>query len=168
MEFRKKLIASAAFASVLLVAAIAGGIQNRRRDHGASLFFSELERHISPATAGLEESDAFDIRYWNSLGPKIKKSYYMLKAAAANSFAKDINDGFGWLINDKPKIYGAFRALKDKVQVSQVANAYYIKYKINLIDDLRSHLGTDQVGQVMQIVAKLPDYRTADSTPLKT
>jgi hypothetical protein len=167
MELKEKIGITAAFAGVLLIASVAGGIQNRRRDHKASLFFSELERNIAPATAGLEDSDAFDIRYWKDLSAKIKKPYYMLKAAAADSYAKDINDAFGWIFNNKDKIYGVFRAMKDKVQVSQMSNAYYIKYKINLIDDLRSHI-SDEMGQVMKIVGKLPDYRVPESSkPIK-
>ncbi|HSH64709.1 MAG TPA: hypothetical protein VLB84_02695 [Bacteroidia bacterium] len=54
--------------------------------------------------------------------------------------------------------------MKDQVQVSQVAYQYYIAStdKINLIDDLKSRLGKDEVGQVLAIVKALPAYRLAE------
>ncbi len=134
------------------------------RDQKAIAFFSELQRDIAPDSVGLIESNAFDIRYSENIGKKIGKPIYMLTVASAKGFAKDIKDAWGVIDDDENKIYGVFRALKDQVQVSQVAYQYYMAStdKINLIDDLKSRLSSDEVGQVLNIVKKLPAYRLAE------
>jgi hypothetical protein len=136
----------------------------KNRDQKAIAFFSELQRDIAPDSVGLVESNAFDIRYWETVGKKLSKPLYMLTVASAKSFAKDLKDAWGIIDDDENKIYSVFRALKDQVQVSQVAYQYYklSTDKINLIDDLKSRLNTDEVGQVLAIVKKLPTYRLAE------
>jgi hypothetical protein len=139
--------------------------RRKTRDQKAIAFFSELQRDIAPDSVGLVESNAFDIRYWENVGKKIKKPMYMLTVASAKAFAKDIRDSWGVFDDDEDKIYSVFRALKDQVQVSQVAYQYYMDPKgdkINLIDDLKSRLSKEEVGQVLEIVKKLPQYRLAD------
>jgi hypothetical protein len=140
-----------------------------KRDQKAIAFFSELQRDIAPDSVGLVESNAFDIRYWENITKKIKKPMYLLTVASAKGYAKDIRDSWGVFNDDEDKIYSVFRALKDQVQVSQVAYQYYMDPKgdkINLIDDLKSRLAKDEVGQVLEIVKKLPQYRLGE-TPKK-
>lgn len=135
------------------------------RDQKAIAFFSELQRDIAPDSVGLVESSAFDIRYWENIGKKIKKPMYMLTVASAKSYAKDIRDSWGVFDDDEDKIKSVFRAMKDQVQVSQLAFQYYNDPKggkINLIDDLKSRLSKDEVGEVLAIVKKLPQYRLAE------
>jgi|SRR3954468_1520733 len=136
----------------------------KNRDQKATAFFSELQREIAPDSVGLIESNAFDIRYWETIGKKLSKPLYMLTVGSAKGFAKDIKDAWGMFDDDENKIYSVFRALKDQVQVSQVAFQYYNSStdKINLIDDLKSRLNTDEVGQILGIVKKLPTYRLAE------
>jgi hypothetical protein len=138
--------------------------RRKARDQKAIAFFSELQRDIAPDSVGLVESNAFDIRYFETVGKKINKPLYMLTIASAKGFAKDIKDAWGTFDDDENKIYSVFRALKDHVQVSQVAFQYYATStdKINLIDDLKSRLSKEEVGQVLEIVKKLPAYRLAD------
>jgi len=162
---------------VVLVAAawIGMGVLNykrRQRDQKAVAFFSELQRELAPGSVGLVESNAFNIRYWEETGKKLKKPMYLLKMASAKAFAKDIRDSWSIFGDDEDKIYGVFRALKDQAQVSQVANQYYNDPKgdkINLIDDLNSRLSKDEVGQILGIVKKMPPYRLAEPPkPIKT
>ncbi len=137
----------------------------KKRDQKAIAFFSELQRDIVPGSVGLVESNAFDIRYWENVGKKLKKPMFMLTVASAKAFAKEIRDSWGIFDDDEDKIKGVFRALKDHVQVSQVAYQYYYasqKDKINLIDDLKGRLSPSEVGEIMEIVKKLPAYRMAE------
>lgn len=168
MDTKSKLKLAAALATLMFAGSVYIGVRNRKRDHKAAVFFSELERFIAPGSVGLVESDAFNINYWQNLGKTLKKSYLMLKMAAADGYAKDIDSSWGVFDDDEDKIYGVFRALKDHVQVSQISDRYYKKKKINLIDDMRSRLSKDEVGEVLKIVNKLPPYRTADAKPIKT
>ena len=138
--------------------------KRKNRDRLAIAFFSELQRDIAPDSVGLVESNAFDLRYWENIGKKIKKPMYMLTVASAKAYAKDIRDSRGVFDDDEDKIKGVFRALKDQVQVSQVAFQYYqaSTEKINLIDDLKSRLSKDEVGEILEITKKLPQYRVAE------
>lgn len=139
--------------------------RRKTRDQKAVAFFSELQRDIAPDSVGLVESDAFKIDYWQNVGKQIKKPLYMLTVASAKAFAKDIRDSWGIFADDEDKIKGVFRALKDKVQVSQVAYQYYHDPKggkINLIDDLKARLSKDEVGEMLEIEKKLPKYRLAE------
>lgn len=164
MENSTKYKIAAGLFTVLLGTQVCFSIRTRKRDEKAALFYSELERKISPSSATLQESEAFDINYYQTLMKTLKKSYYLLKMAAADGYAKDIADSWGWLDDNEEKIYGVFRALKDKVQVSQVAHRYFLKTKINLIDDLTVRLHKDELKEVNRIVEKLPAYRVAEST----
>ncbi|MFY9308638.1 MAG: hypothetical protein WAQ28_06235 [Bacteroidia bacterium] len=139
--------------------------KRKKRDRLAIAFFSELQRDIAPDSVGLVESNAFDMRYWENIGKKIKKPMYMLTVASAKSFAKDIRDSWGVFDDDEVKIKSVFRAMKDQVQVSQIAFQYYNDPKgdkINLIDDLKSRLSKDEVGEVLEIIKRLPQYRLAE------
>ena len=161
METITKLKLTGAITGMLLIGAVAFNVRNKRRDEKATLFFSELERNISPATVGVAATDAFDIHYWQNIGKKIKKSYYLLKELTAKGFANDINSAWGIFDDDEDKIYGVLRALKDQVAVSQVAYWYYQKKKVNLIDELRSRLSKEETSEVLKIVNNLPAYRIA-------
>ena len=160
---------------IVLIGGVWAGVaiinhKRKERDRKAIAFFSELQRDIAPGTVGLEQSDAFDMYYWQKVGKKIGKPLYFLNHKAALAYAKDIQDSWGgWLSDDEEKVKGVFRALKDQVQVSQIAFEYYnynIKEKINLIDDLQARMSKEEVGEIMAIVKKLPAYRTA-SAPTK-
>lgn len=147
---------------------ISVAVVNRRRearDQKAVAFFSELQRDLAPDTAGLSENKAFDIRYWETTSKKLGKPIYMLTVAAAKAYASDVRNGFGWIFNDNDKIKSVFRALKDQVQVSQMAYQYYLNNpdKINLIDDLKSKMNKDRLGEVLAIVKKMPPYRLVES-----
>lgn len=161
METKTKLQITGGVCVLLLAGSIALNVRQKRRDRDSALFFSELERNISPGTVGLIESKAFDMYYWQNLGKTLKKSYFLLKAKDAQDAAKTIDSAWGYVDDDEDKIYGVFRALKDHVAVSQVSYQYYQKKKINLIDDLRARLSKDEVGEVLKIVNRMPPYRTA-------
>ncbi|MCB9448695.1 MAG: hypothetical protein H6585_10160 [Flavobacteriales bacterium] len=136
-------------------------MRKRKRDKKAVSFFGELERQISPATTGITESDAFDIYYWQKAPKQVGKSIIRLTDDAAKANAKKIYDAWGWWDDDEDQVYGVFRSLKDKVQVSQVAYWYYKAHEINLIDDIRSRMSQSEVAKVMEIVGPKQQYRIA-------
>ncbi len=161
MDTKDKLKITGAACTALLVGTVVYNVKKKHRNRDAALFFSELERNIAPAGVGIIESDAFNMYYWQSLMNKLKKSYYLLKQKEAEAFVKKISDAWGVFNDDEDAIYGVFRALKDQVQVSQVSYWYYQKTKINLIDELRSRLGKEEIAEIVKIAGKLPPYRIA-------
>jgi hypothetical protein len=158
------LIEAAVIVAGLISLVIVINRKRKAKDQKAIAFFSELQRDIAPGSVGLVESNAFDIRYWETIGKKVAKPLFMLTSASARGFATEIHNAWGMFDDDENKIYGVFRALKDQVQVSQVAYHYYqsSKDKINLIDDLKGQLNKDEVSQVLEIVKRLPGYRIAE------
>ena len=159
------LIAGGGTMTVLLIGSIAFNFWRKKKDQIAVAFYSAMQTELAPGSVGLIESNAFDMRYWQNIGMKVKKPLFFLKVESAKEYAKDIRSSWGWVDDDEDKIKSVFRALKDQVQVSQVAYWYYqgSTEKINLIDDLKSRLSKEEVGEIMGIVKKLPQYRLAET-----
>lgn len=148
---------------VLLVGTVYGNVRRKRRDKIASELLRELTKVVKPATAGLVGEDAFDIYYIDEVLKKVKGRVLTIKRSAAIKYAERIHDAWGaWYEggDDEAKVYGVFRELKDKVQVSQVAKAYQDAYGDNLIDKLNDRFGDSEVKTVLDIVKPLPSYRT--------
>jgi hypothetical protein len=163
MESKTKLKLGITIAATLTAVGgwIAYRAHKKKQDREAALFFSELERNISPGSVGLVETDAFKINYWKDLILTLKKSYSLIKIATAKGYADTIYNAWSVFGDNEEQLYGVFRALKDQVAVSQIANQYYLARKINLIDDLIVRLSKEEVGVVQKIVDKLPPYRLA-------
>jgi len=95
----------------------------------------------------------FEIAARNMAGSNL----IVLKKEKAKELATKIKDAWSWFNDDEEAIYTVFRSLKDKVQVSQVSAAY----KGNLKSDLTSKLDKeDELSVVLEIIQKLPNYRT--------
>ena len=120
-----------------------------------------VSEHIEPATAGILSEHAFDIHLKAKVLEKVKGKIIVLKPDAALKYAQDIHGAWGWFNDDENVVYGVFRKLRDKVQVSQVANAYQTTYKENLIDVLYDKLAETEIKKVLAIVKPLPSYRLA-------
>lgn len=134
--------------------------QSGGNDHDAAQFMDALGRKLNPSKGDLAKSDAFDMYYWKNVQKQLKKPLYMLTQNVAQFDAKQIHDAWGFFKNNTDQVYGVFRALKDQVAVSQVAYWYYIKFNVNLIDDLEKQMDVKkEVSQIIAIVDKLPPYR---------
>ena len=83
-----------------------------------------------------------------------------MKESAAARVAETIDDAWSFWGDDESKVNSAFRMLKDKVQVSQVAKAYQRLYNIHLIDKLNDRMSDDEIKTILSIVSALPPYRT--------
>jgi hypothetical protein len=134
-------------------------LDQKHQDKIAIALMGEINKLLNPSATGLAAEQAFDIHYAEEVLKKVKNKLLMLKAEVAERYAKEIYDAFGFFDDDENKIYSVFRILKDKVQVSQVAKAYSGKYKVNLIEHLRSKLSNTEVAEVLKIVSGLVAYR---------
>lgn len=148
---------------LILAGSIYGNVRRKRKDNIASELLREVTRIIKPATSGILSEDAFDIHYVDQVLSKVRATVLKLKTSVASKLAKRIHSAWGaWYQggDDEDKVYGVFRELKDKVQVSQVAKAYQQLYKKNLIDKLNERFTKSEVKKVLDIVKPLPSYRT--------
>ena len=149
--------------SLLLVGAVYGNVRRRKRDKVASELLREVSKIVKPTTEGLLSENAFDIHFVDEVLKKVKGKVLTLNKNAASKFADRIHNAWGaWYEggDDETKVYGVFRELKDKVQVSQVAKAYQEAYAENLIDKLNDRFGDSEVKTVLDIIKPLPTYRT--------
>lgn len=142
-----------------LAASIYIVISHKQKELIAAALIRELSKLLNPAMIGIGSEEAFDIHYSDEISKKIK-GVLLMKPDTAQRHAQDIHNAWGWITDDEDKIYAVFRALKDKVQVSQVAKAYHDYFKTNLIDKLRDKLSAEEISEVLKIVNSLPRYRT--------
>lgn len=102
----------------------------------------------------IEESGYFDVNLHKSY-----PDYKLLPAKDAIQKAKDLRAGIrplliltGGLGTNEAKIYGVFRSLTNKIQVSQIANEYLKKYNRDLLADLQSDLTKAELQTVFSII----------------
>ena len=148
----------------LLIGSTALTIRKRNRDERTGKLLSAIKAQIQPIANGLIAQNAFDIYYLNKVLQAVSNEVLVLKISKASKYADQIHKAWGsWYQggDDEEKIYGVFRKMKDKVQVSQVAKAYQDTYSKNLIDTLKDRFDKDEITIVLNIIKALPNYRTA-------
>lgn len=139
-------------------------IWQKNRDKRTSTLLVEIQTKLRPASNGLSAENALDIHYLSKVLQSINKEVLVLKAGTAAKYADQIHKSWGsWYQggDDEAKVYGVFRKMKDKVQVSQVAKAYQDNHSGNLIDVLKDRFDNREIKIVLNIIQALPNYRTA-------
>lgn len=148
---------------VLFVGTTYVGVRQRIRDKKTGVLLTKINALIGTNNTKLSAEKAFDLDFLNTVLGQSTKQVVVLKNQVATSIAKEIYSAWGsWYQggDDEAKVYGVFRKLKDKIQVSQVAKAYQSAYGENLIDVLKNRFSTTEINQVLQIIKHLPNYRT--------
>ncbi|EDP96538.1 hypothetical protein U8527_10510 [Kordia algicida OT-1] len=158
------LIISGAGVVVLLIGSVIIGRRTKKRERLTSKLLSALSARIEPIKSGIGGQNAFDIHYLDKVSQVVGGRILALKESTATHYANQIKSSFkAWYQggDDEQKVYGVFRQLKDKVQVSQVVKAYQEEYSKNLIDVLKDRFGKEEIKTVLDIVNTKPNYRTA-------
>ena len=91
----------------------------------------------------------------------------LLTRAQAEKLANDIFDALGYWYDDEAKIYGVFRSLKTKSQVSFLSDVFNQLHKLDLLEFLRKGKGVmpetglndTELSEVIGIVNRLPKYK---------
>ena len=98
-----------------------------------------------------------DVKKW--LGPG--KTVKVMTDKHARDLAAEIYEAYGLFNDDESQVEAVFKNLKDKLQVSQLADAFYQKYKKrDMYAYLKSFLDADEMEKyVHQFVQGLPNYR---------
>ena len=139
-------------------------MRKRSRDLRTSKLLTAIQAQIQPISSGLTSQNAFDIHFLNKVLQTVNREVLVLKTSTASRYADQIHRAWGsWYQggDDEEQVYGVFRKMKDKVQVSQVAKAYQETYSKNLIDTLKDRFDKEEITIVLNIVKALPNYRTA-------
>lgn len=139
-------------------------MRKRSRDLRTSKLLTAIQAQIQPISSGLTSQNGFDIHFLNKVLQTVNREVLVLKTSTASRYADQIHKAWGsWYQggDDEEQVYGVFRKMKDKVQVSQVAKAYQETYSKNLIDTLKDRFDKEEITIVLNIVKSLPNYRTA-------
>ena len=139
-------------------------MRKRSRDLRTSKLLTAIQAQIQPISSGLTSQNAFDIHFLNKVLQTVNREVLVLKTSTASRYADQIHKAWGsWYQggDDEEQVYGVFRKMKDKVQVSQVAKAYQETYSKNLIDTLKDRFDKEEITIVLNIVKALTNYRTA-------
>lgn len=102
------------------------------------------------------ETIALDPKIWSTTYWKQFPTKAFTSTQALN-LAKAINGAFGWINDDEAKIYGAFRTIKFRTNVSQIADEYAKKYGRDLLSDLKSYFTKDEMNEVYDIILQKPE-----------
>jgi hypothetical protein len=93
----------------------------------------------------------------------LKVKYNALDEELAKSYASDIRHAVRGLGTDEEAIYTTFGYLRNKAQISQIADEYKKGYGLftggtdNLQKDLLNDLNDSEVAQLMTIINRLPN-----------
>lgn len=161
---RKVYIISGISVGTLLIGSVLLSFDTKKKDELTSKLLIAINAQIEPVKNGISAQNAFDIHYLDKVTQKVSGTILALQKSTATYYANQIKSSWGaWYQggDDEQKVYGIFRKLKDKVQVSQVAKAYQDNNPKNLIDTLKDRFGTAEIKIVLEIINKLPNYRTA-------
>lgn len=151
---------SALAISLLFSGTVCYILRDKKRSNLANELLRELKNRFNPSSLGLINEKAFDVRYKDRVLEAISGQVIIIKEQAALQLAKQLENAMPRFWLDKEEIiYGVFRGLADKVQVSQVTRAYQKEFGISLIDKLVQHLNKEEINTLLEIVRTLPDYR---------
>jgi hypothetical protein len=92
----------------------------------------------------------FNPNYWKTVSKAL-----ILTSASSDALAKTIYDAIGFFYDDENAVYGVFRQLKAKTQVSYLADVFFKKYNYDLYQYLARNLNANELAIVNGIVSNL-------------
>lgn len=140
----------------------------------------ELETGSTGSIATINVSNpalALNPNYYNTIIDYIKKTRYKggaipyntyLKFANPGPFAdakwldginiliKNVYDSKGIVKDDMPKLYSAFQTCKNLLQVSLLSKYFYIRYKKDLFEYIKSFTNTEEQSKILNIIKNKP------------
>lgn len=95
----------------------------------------------------LSDVDWFKPGMWQTI-----PAQRLYTTAYARSLAEKIHNSFGLLIDKETQIFGVFRSLKDRANVSQIAFSYLAKYNKDLLGELLDRLNKSELQTIYNII----------------
>lgn len=100
------------------------------------------------------------LQYADSVAKDIAKAPRLTYASVSGKVDQIYNaKGFMSIFNDNESaVYAAFRDLRNKIQVAQVAQGFSSRYSKDLYQFLRDMLSDSEMNEVLDIITAKPDY----------
>ena len=135
----------------------------RKMDREAAKFIVKLEAQQVPSGDQMEENSGFDTGFAYRMREKYGNKLIQLKQHAAEQLAIKIANAWNWWGDSEKEVLSVFRSINDKVQLSQVAEAYQAEVGVSLLDDLLDRLENtpDTLAKVIALSGALPPKRLA-------
>lgn len=137
------------------------GIIKSFQEHKTDKQKSIAER-ASEISVAKEKAVSKDVKNIVSKTTYFKPTYYknsgsmnLISQLEAKQAAENIHDAWGIMNDDEEQIYGVFRSLTSKEQVSQVAEAYNKAFNKDLAGDLMSRLSKAELKVIYDITDAL-------------
>lgn len=73
-----------------------------------------------------------------------------------NILIKNVYDSKGIIKDDIPKLYAAFQSCKNLIQVSLLSKYFYIKYKKDLFEYIKTFTNTEEQSKLLNIIKNKP------------
>lgn len=127
----------------------------RRHDKKQEELKHEQEVKEITAVSDINKAPFFKPTYYKSFPSNV-----LLSEKEALDYANKLGHAMGkwwWQPDDEAAIYNVFRSLDNKVQVSQVAEAYSNMWNVDLVGYLIERLDSSEISIIMDIVNELPD-----------
>jgi hypothetical protein len=97
------------------------------------------------------------LQYADSVAKDIAKAPRLTYASVSGK-VDQIYNAKGFFNDDESTILVAFRDLRNKIQVAQVAQGFSLRYSKDLYQFLRDMLSDSEMNEVLDIITAKPDY----------
>lgn len=95
-------------------------------------------------------------KYFNPLTQK-KENFKKLSVIEANTYAERLHKAIKGFGTDEESVYSIFSTLPNKNSISQISEAYYLKYNKDLLSDINNDLNTKEKAKLQSIINNLPE-----------
>ena len=116
---------------------------------GQKLNIVDDEKDIAATSLVEDKGNMFSPNYWK------KKNTNLLTTTSARALAKQLYDASGIFNDNEEAVYGVFRQLSYKTQVSWLSYIFYKQYGEDMLQYLKSFMSNDELSTLKQITDKL-------------
>ena len=116
---------------------------------GQKLNIVDDEKDIAATSLVEDKGNIFSPNYWK------KKKTNLLTTTSARALAKQLYDASGIFNDNEEAVYGVFRQLTYKTQVSWLSYIFYKQYGEDMLQYLKSFMSNDELSTLKQITDKL-------------
>lgn len=112
----------------------------------------ETKEERGEAEAELRTTDLFNPLYYKDI------AHAPLGEGVAKNRAITLRKSMAFLGTREEKLFGVFAGLKNKINISEISEAYYKKYKRDLRADILKELTKKEQVELLEIINALPNF----------
>lgn len=118
---------------------------------GLGLIKSKTKKEVDKSLVTIRQTDIFNPNFHK------EKNFRKLSDNEITVYAKDLRKAIKGFGTNEELIYSTFKKFWNKLNISQVAEKYYLLYKRDLRTDILNDLNSKEVNILMGIINTLPN-----------